>query len=321
MCSASRIQNELKPLIVIAGPTAVGKSQISIELATALKGEIITADSMQVYRGIDIATDKPTKSEMQGIPHHMIDVVNPDEPFNVVTYRDMALDVIDDVIGRGRLPILAGGTGLYMRAVLDDWAFPDAKSDPSIRHVLKTALETTGKSYLHDRLQSVDPVTAQRLHPNDTRRVIRALEVYISTGKPLSEHIRTAPPPPQRFQTAMVALDRPREQLYERINRRVDQQIKRGLLDEVAYLLSTYDKLPMAGQSIGIKEMIPVVQGDMGLDEATTILKRNTRRYAKRQWTWFRRDERFEWFDVSTYKDAVEAATDIAAFSTERLRP
>lgn len=294
---------EKKPLVVIAGPTAVGKSKIAIDLALHLQGEVVTADSMQIYRGLNISTDKPSINEMKGIPHHMIDIITPDQPFNVVEYRDRAREVIRDIHARGRLPILSGGTGLYIKGVLDDFAFPENKADPFIRERLEKLAEEEGNERVHRRLFEIDPVTAKRLHPNDLRRVIRAIEVYEMTGKTLSAQLAEVEERQRRsklYDTAMVALDRPREELYNRIEARVDEQIERGLVDEVRSLLDSYESLPMAGQSIGVKEMIPVVNGTMNLEEAVAILKRNTRRYAKRQLTWFRRDARFTWFNLSS---------------------
>lgn len=314
-------QPSRKPLVVIVGPTAVGKTQVAIGLALRLHGEVVTADSMQVYRGLDIATDKPTSEQMQGVPHHMIDVVAPDEPFNAVKYRDMARAVIEEIHRRGRLPILSGGTGLYVKAVLDDFLFPEDRRDPALRAQLEHEAATLGAAHLHQRLQRVDPASAQRLHPNDVRRVIRALEVFASTGRPLSEQLPKLSGREERYRTVMIGLTRPRPVLYRRIEARVDRQIERGLVDEARRLMAQYPHLPSAGQSLGVKEIIKAIRGEISLDEAIALLKRNTRRYAKRQFTWFRKDERIEWFDLealSPIERALDAIEEHIALRLDR---
>lgn len=297
------------PLVVLAGPTAVGKSKLAVDLALQLNGEVVTADSMQVYRGLDISTDKPGPEEMRGVPHHMIDVKSPDEPFNAVDYRDMARRVIHEIHQRGNLPILAGGTGLYIKGVLEDFTFPANKANPALRQKLEEQAAIHGPQSLHDRLRSIDPASAERLHPNDVRRVIRAIEIYEMTGKSLSHHLADRKPISPRYRTAMIALTRDRDKLYQRIEERVDEQIRRGLVEEVRRLKETYAELPMAAQALGVKEMLAYLSGEMNLDEAISILKRNTRRYAKRQLTWFRHDPRFTWFNLDelTYSEAVSA--------------
>lgn len=300
------------PLVVLVGPTGVGKTALAVELALMLGGEVVTADSMQVYKGMDIGTAKPTPDEMKGVPHHLIDVVTPDTKFNVARYRELAHEVIADIHSRGALPIVSGGTGLYIRAVLDEFLFPDQGADSKLRERLRKQAEEKGNQYLHDRLAKVDPTTAARLHPNDVRRVIRALEVFETTGKTMTEQVAATQSRAPRYRDVRIGLTRPREELYARINRRVDEQLRMGLIDEVRRLRAQYRLEKTALQGLGYKEIIRYLDGECTLDEALETLKRETRRYAKRQYTWFRRDEKIEWFDLSTYPTIDQAAADIA---------
>ncbi len=308
------------PLVVLVGPTAVGKTAVAIELALALNGEVVTADSMQVYKGMDIGTAKPTPRETKGVPHHLIDVVTPDTPFNVALYRDMAHRVIAEVHARGRVPIVSGGTGLYIRAVLDEFLFPDQGADPALRCRLQEMAAEHGPEHLYAMLVRVDPERAAELHPNDVRRVIRALEVYEVTGRPMSEHIREAKAKSPRYRDVRIGLIRPRSELYERINRRVDEQLRRGLVEEVKTLRSRYPLQDTALQALGYKEIIAFLDGECSLDEAVRRLKRETRRYAKRQLTWFRRDESITWFDLSRYP-SLDAATDAIRSHVVKVLP
>lgn len=300
-------QKNQGPLVVIVGPTAVGKSEIAIELALVLDGEVVTADSMQVYRGLDIGTAKPSLEERRGIPHHLIDICEPNERFNVARYRDLAHETIADIHRRGKMPILAGGTGLYVKAVLDDFLFPDQGADYELRQSLERMAEEKGPIVLHQRLEAIDPPTAARLHPNDIRRVIRAIEVYETTNKPLSEHLKDAATKKPRYETVMVGLTRPRESLYRRIEKRVDQQIEDGLIDEVKGLLNRYGDLPVAQQALGYKEIAAYLKGECTLDEAIATLKRDTRHFAKRQFTWFKRDKRIAWIDLEELQGVDQA--------------
>lgn len=299
-----------RPLVVLVGPTAVGKTELAIELALRLQGEVVTADSMQVYKGMDIGTAKPTPAEMKGVPHHLIDVVTPDTPFNVARYRDLAHQVIEEIHGRGMLPIVSGGTGLYIRAILDEFLFPDHGADPALRRRLQELAAVQGPEHVYEMLCRVDPERAEQVHPNDVRRVIRALEVYEMTGRTMSEQIREAQAKEPRYRDVRVGLTRPRSELYERINLRVDKQLEEGLIDEVKALRSRYELQKTALQALGYKEIIAYLDGECSLDEAVRRLKRETRRYAKRQLTWFRRDESITWFDLSRYPtldSAIEA--------------
>lgn len=307
---AMESDNEKKPLVVIVGPTAVGKSKVAVDLALRLDGEVVTADSMQVYRGLDIGTDKPAPEDRKGVPHHLIDLLDPDQRFNVAEYRKLAHEAIAGIHARGRLPILAGGSGLYVKAVLDEFLFPDEGADLALRAELERLARTLGPEALHRRLAEIDPPTARRLHPNDVRRVVRAIEVYETTGRPLSEHLASARAPSPRYRVAMVGLTRPRDILYRRIEERVDRQIAMGLVDEVRNLMERYGEPPIARQALGYKEIAAYLRGECSLERAIEILKRNTRRFAKRQYTWFRKDSRIRWFDLEelgTHERALDA--------------
>jgi tRNA dimethylallyltransferase len=286
-------------LLIVVGPTAVGKTRLGVELAKRWNGEVISADSMQIYRGMDIGTAKITEEEAEGIPHWGIDLVDPDQPFTVADYQEYAEAKIREIDARGKLPILVGGTGLYVRSITDYLDFTEADMDLSFRQALQKEAEEKGVSHLHDKLAQVDPVTAKRLHPNDLRRVIRALEVYHLTGKPMSEAYEEAPEEP-KYRMVMIGLTiHDRELLYERINQRVDLMIDQGLVDEVKRLLQKgYHKGLTSMQAIGYKEIISHLEGMMTLEESIEEVKRGTRRFAKRQLSWFRREKRIHWFDV-----------------------
>jgi len=312
---------EKKPLLVIVGPTAVGKTAFCIELAQRVPAEVVTADSMQVYRGMDIGTAKPTPAERRGVPHHCIDLVDPEEECNVADYRRHALEAIAAIHRRGKLPILSGGTGLYVRAVVDDFLFPDRGADWELRRRLEEEAQRLGRAALHARLKEVDPETAARLHPNDLRRVVRALEVYERTGRPLSEHLKEARGKESMFDLLMFGLTRPREELYERINRRVLEQIEAGLVDEVAALMRRgLDEDDVAMQGLGYKEIIGYLKGRMSLEEAIRVLQRDTRHYARRQLTWFRADKRIQWLDLSSFPSFL-AAVDYVVEAVRRRWP
>lgn len=300
-------------IIAIVGPTATGKSSIAIELGMLLGGEVVSADSMQVYRHMNIGTAKVTADEMRGVPHHMIDIVNPDELFTVVDYVEAADRVINDIISRGHLPIIVGGTGLYVKALLEDYLFPDTGADSEFRKRMQELADREGRDHLHSLLQSIDVTTAVKLHPNDVRRVIRALEVYHLTGEPFSSHLDKQQRVRCRYSALKIGLTMPRELLYERIGRRIDAMVSRGLFDEVRNLMSLgFAPAFTAMQALGYKEFIPVFKGEMSVDEALDVLKRETRRYAKRQLSWFRQDKGIVWFDVTAYASAFSLARDIA---------
>lgn len=296
------------PLLVILGPTAVGKSRLALALARRLGGEIVSADSAQVYRFMDIGTDKPSPADRAAVPHHLVDVRDPDEPFSVAEYQAMARAAIDAVAARGRLPVLAGGTGLYIRAVVSGaYAFPAAAPDPALRAALTARAEAGGIDPLYRQLQAVDPVAAARIDPRNARRVIRALEVYLQTGVPFSRRgggagAAAAPggTAGAAYDALLVGLTREREDLYARIDARVEDQLRRGLVDEVRGILARgYDPSLPALQALGYKEVIAHLRGEVPFEEMVRVLKRNTRRYAKRQWTWFRREEGVRWFNLT----------------------
>ncbi len=311
----------MQKLLVIVGPTAVGKTEIAIKVAQRLDGEIISADSMQIYRGMNIGTAKPTLEEQAGILHHMIDIVDPGEPFSVADYQKMAREKIKEVADRGRLPILAGGTGLYVRAVIDPYNFIPANTDWDLRSRLRQQARELGLEALYNRMSEVDPVAAERIHPNDERRIIRALEVYQTTGQPLS--FWEQQPDEQRpiYDLIMIGLHRPRPELYDRINRRVDLMLEHGLLEEAQNLLAQgLDEKFIANQAIGYKEFFAYLRGEESLAEATEKLKQGTRRYAKRQLTWFRADRRIHWVQVGENRTAVELVNEILKIVADRWK-
>lgn len=282
-------------LIAIVGPTAVGKSVLAIQLAQEFRGEIVSADSRTLYRGMDIGTAKPTPDEQRLVPHHLIDIVNPDELFTLADYQQRAYATIEAIHARGNVPFLVGGTGLYVRAVLDGLIIPRVEPDPARR----AELEREDAATLYARLQQLDPVAAARIDPRNKRRVIRALEVCESTGKPISElQTRRAP----NYRILRIGLTMPRALLYERINARVDAMIAQGLVDEVRGLLARgYSPNLPALSGLGYRQIIAYLNGVISLDEAVRVLKRDTRRFVHHQYTWFRlSDTRICWFDVST---------------------
>lgn len=303
-----------RKLLAVVGPTAVGKSEVGVRLAEALGGEIVSADSMQVYRGLDIGTGKVTLEERRGIPHHLLDVVEPAETFSAAQYEKLALAAITGIRARGRLPILVGGTGLYYRVVVREYLFAGPGADPELRARLTGEARAEGSPALHRRLAGVDPVAASRLHPNDLRRIIRALEVYTLTGVPISAQQQASPEP--RFDLVSVALTAPRENLYQRIDRRVEQMLARGLLAEVRALVARgLASWLTAVQALGYKEFFPYLRGEEELPAAVARLKQETRRYAKRQLTWFRREPGLRWLDRESCADESAAVERIVGWA------
>lgn len=298
----------MKPVVLaLVGPTGSGKTQTAIRLCRELNAEIVSMDSMQIYRGMDIGTAKPTKEEQDAAPHHMIDVADPDTLFTVAMYRDMASRVIDDILSRGRTPLLVGGTGLYLDALSYEMKLGENGADSALREALnKIAQEDGGPAKLHARLRQVDPASAEKLHPNDIRRVIRALEIYESSGKTKTEQ-REQQRREGAYHIQVYGLSLPREQMYARINERVDQMISDGLIDEVKGLLERGIEPRREGgamQAIGYKEIVSALRGEISMGEAIDLIKQGSRRYAKRQWTWFRRDQRTVWFDWMEFSDS-----------------
>ncbi len=299
-------------LVVLAGPTAVGKTPVAVALAERVHGEIVCADSRTLYRGMDIGTDKPTARDRERVPHHLLDVARPDEVVTLAAYQHLALGAIAEIRRRDRLPLLVGGTGLYIRAVVDGLQIPPAAPDWSLRAALEAEERAGGPGSLHGRLREVDPAAAVRIHPRNLRRIIRALEVHAVTGVPISvlQQSSTGPPPgAEEGSVAMIALTTDRVRLYERIHHRIDQHLAAGLVSEVRALVRAgYPKSLPALQGLGYKELIPHVEGSLSLGEAKALLQRNTRRYAKRQLTWFRSDPRYRWLDVGA--DPPEVVVD-----------
>ncbi|MCI8387479.1 MAG: tRNA (adenosine(37)-N6)-dimethylallyltransferase MiaA [Clostridiales bacterium] len=296
-----------KFIAAVVGPTASGKTALSIELAERLGGEIISCDSMQIYRGMDIGTAKPTVDEMRGIPHHMIDIIEPSERFSAADYAPLARAAADDIIARGKLPIFCGGTGLYLDAVLTANVYSPGETDETLRSELLQYAGQNSVDALWQRLNAVDPETAEAVHPNNVKRVARALEIYLTTGTPKSEwdrRSRLAPPP---YQSVLFALDRPRDELYERIDSRVDIMLEAGLVDEVRGLVDSgrLPRVSTAAQAIGYKEIISFLDGETTLDAAVDEIKRSSRRYAKRQLTWFRREKSVNWLNMDNNFEVI----------------
>ncbi len=289
---------EKQKLVVLIGPTAVGKTKLSIELAKVLNAEIISGDSMQIYRGMNIGTAKITQEEMEGVPHHLIDIKNPDESFSTADFQQLVREKIEEIAARGRLPMIVGGTGLYIQSVIYDYEFADRESESLIRERLEHEAEEKGMDVLYEQLRRIDPVSAEKIHINNKRRVVRALEVYKTTGKPFSEHIASQQQT-LLYDVALVGLMMERGQLYARINERVDIMMKQGLLEEVKGLYEEGIRDTQSIQAIGYKELYQYLENRLTLDEAIEQLKQNSRRYAKRQLTWFRNKMPVQWFDVS----------------------
>lgn len=296
-------EQEKIPLLVIAGPTASGKTKLSIDLAKQFDGEIVSADSMQIYKRMTIGTAKPTPEEMEGIPHHLIDFVEPGESFSVAEYVELARKEIAEIHARGKLPIVVGGTGLYISSLIDNVEFAETGSSLEIREKYKKIAEEQGKAAVLEKLREVDPETAATLHENNIGRVIRALELYELTGIPISRHKELSRRHLSPYRLCCLALDyRSRQTLYDRINLRVTKMVENGLLDEVRDLVqSGYSAT--AAQAIGYKELIPWMDGEATLEDCLERIRMQSRRYAKRQLTWFRRDERIHWFFPDDYSD------------------
>lgn len=306
-----------RPLIILTGPTAVGKTALSIGLAKAVDGEIISADSMQVYRKMNIGTAKIQQSEMQGVRHHLIDILDPGEDFNVVLFKKYALEAMKDIYSRGKIPVVVGGTGFYIQALLYDINFEDNDNDMSYREELQTLAAEHGNSYIHDMLVGVDPESAEKIHENNVKRVIRALEFYKKTGTKISKHNEAESQKESPYNFEYFVLNDDRQKLYDRIDRRIDIMLEDGLLDEVRSLVDEgYSRDLVSMQGLGYKEMIDYIQERYTLDEAVYTLKRDTRHFAKRQVTWFKREKQVTWVN----KNEFDSEADILSFMIERLR-
>jgi tRNA dimethylallyltransferase len=288
-------QPNKRPLIAVVGPTAAGKTVAAIRLACDLAGEVVSADSRYLYRGMDIGTAKPTGEEMAGVPHHLIDVVEPAQDYSLALYQADAYRTIDQILARGRLPILAGGTPLYVNALLEGWRIPEVPPDPAFREAMAQVAESEGPAALHARLAAVDPIAAARIPMTNVRRVIRALEIHRAAGRPMTEIEGKHPPP---YDILLLGLMLPREELYRRIDRRIDEQIAGGWVEEVQRLLASgvSPALP-AMSAIGYREIAAYLAGTYSLDEAVERIKYHTHRYARHQLTWLRRMPGIHWFD------------------------
>ncbi len=295
-------EQEKKPLIIVTGPTAVGKTDLSIQLAKLVNGAIISADSMQVYKYMNIGSAKITEKEMQGVRHYLIDEFLPDEEFNVVKFQQYARNYMKEIYAKGQIPILTGGTGFYIQAVLYDINFSDQDADSACRRELEALADEHGSGYLHQMLAETDPESARAIHANNKKRIIRALEYYRLTGERISEHNEKERKKQTPFQAAYFVLNDERAHLYARIDRRVDEMIAGGLAEEVQKLKDmgyTPDMVSMQG--LGYKELFPYFDGKCTLEEAITVIKRDTRHFAKRQLTWFRREKDVIWVNKDTF--------------------
>ena len=291
------------PLVILTGPTAVGKSELSLSLAKAIDGEIISADSMQVYRGMDVGSAKLMPSEQQGVPHHLLDILDPKEEFNVVLFQRLAAQAVRDICQRGHIPIVTGGTGFYIQALLYDIDFTENDEDTSFRSGLEDLAAKEGADVLYQRLLAVDPKACETIHKNNVKRVIRALEFYEKTGQRISEHNESQRQNQSPYRFAYFVLNDERSALYSRIDRRVDQMLENGLEAEVRRLATqgcTKDLVSMQG--LGYKEMLAYLNGELSLEEAVYIIKRDTRHFAKRQLTWFRRERDVIWLEKEQYQ-------------------
>ena len=308
------------PLIVVAGPTASGKSETAVELAKRINGEIISADSMQVYKYMDIGSAKITFEEMLGVPHHMIDVADPKENFDVTRYAAMAKEKIKEIHDRGHIPIVCGGTGFYIQALVRDIDFEDTSPLTSYRQELQQFALKNGNEALHQRLQEMDPKSAAAIHPNNVKRVIRAMEYFHETGRSIAEHNEEAKMSESPYDVAFFVLTADRQYLYEKINKRVDIMMEENLLDEVMYLKAmglTRDHVSMQG--LGYKEILDYLDHKCTLEEAVEIIKRDSRHYAKRQITWFKREKDAIWIDLDNFEqDKVKAACYIKSLLEEK---
>lgn len=307
-----------KPMIVLTGPTAVGKTKLSIALAKAVGGEIISADSMQVYKYMDIGSAKITSIEMQGVPHHLIDILEPWDEFNVVVFKQKCEEALQGIYERGHIPIVTGGTGFYIQALLRDIDFTENEENTEYRAALEELAAEKGAEYLHEMLKKVDPASAEAIHANNIKRVIRALEYYELTGEPISVHNEQEKKKESAYASCYFVLNDDREKLYQRIEERIDEMMDNGLIDEVKKLKEMGCHRGMVSmQGLGYKEILAYLEGECTLDAAIYLLKRDTRHFAKRQLTWFRREREVIWID----KDKFDYNEDeILKFMLEKCR-
>ncbi|MBC5996665.1 tRNA (adenosine(37)-N6)-dimethylallyltransferase MiaA [Romboutsia ilealis] len=307
------------PLIILTGPTAVGKTDLSIKIAKNLSAEIISADSMQIYEYMDVGSAKVTKEEMDGVHHYMIDEVKPDFKFSVSEFQLRADKYIDEIVAKNKLPLVTGGTGLYLNSLIYNMDFAKSNANNEIRESLRLELEEHGIDYMHEKLRSLDEESANRIHKNNTKRVIRALEVCLSGEKmnDFSKDLKFN----DKYEPIIIVLNREREHLYERINKRVDIMLEKGLIDEVKNLLNMgYSKDLISMQGIGYKEIIKYLDGEYTYDEAIEVIKRDSRRYAKRQITWFKRYESAKWFNLDEYNDFNILEKDVLTYIENKIK-
>ena len=284
-------------VIVICGPTASGKTALSIELAKKINGEIVSADSMQIYKDMDIGTAKPTKEEMQGIKHYLLDFVSPEERYSVAQYKQDAKNAIKEIISNGKVPIIVCGTGLYVDSLIYEIEYRDIKIDEDYRKQLEKIAEEQGLEELYKMAVKIDPIAMEKISPNDKKRIMRVLEIYKSTGKTKTEQEAESRKNPVEYDYRMFAINWDREILYQRINKRVDIMIEQGLIDEVKNIIAKYDEFPTAMQGLGYKEVVDYINGIYTKEEMIEKIKMETRRYAKRQLTWFRKNKQTIWLD------------------------
>lgn len=309
----------MKPLLIIVGPTAVGKTETSIHIAQRLNGEIISADSMQIYKYMDVGSAKPTVDERQSIPHYLMDEIDPRESFSAAQFQQKAKQYIDDILSRNKLPIIVGGTGLYIHSIIYNIDFTQTVSNWELRNKLEKDAQIFGNKYLHNQLKKFDAEAAARIHPNNVKRVIRALEVFLESGDRIKD-FKNNLNENDEYDYTMIGLIRNRQELYERINKRVDLLIKNGLVDEVKNLIQLgLDENDISMKGLGYKEMIQYLKGTYDFEEAIRILKRDTRRYAKRQITWFKRYDRIRWFDFGAYQTPKDLEEDILKYIEGKL--
>lgn len=306
------------PLVILTGPTAVGKTNLSIQLAKKMNMEIISADSMQIYKYMDVGSAKVTEDEMNGVKHYLIDEVTPDYSFSVSEFQERANDYINQIVKKRKLPLVTGGTGLYLNSLIYNMDFAKSDADNELREMLRVELEENGIDYMYEKLKSLDEEAANRIHKNNTKRVIRAIEVCMS-GKKMSDFSNDLKLN-EKYEPIIIVLNRDREHLYRRINKRVDIMISQGLEDEVKTLLNMgYSSDLLSMQGIGYKEIIKYLNNEYTYEEAIEIIKRDSRRYAKRQLTWFRRYENANWFDLDNYNDEKILLDDVISYIEKKV--
>lgn len=309
-----------RPLIILTGPTAVGKTKLSIDLAKAMGGEIVSADSIQVYRHMDIGSAKVTKSEMGGVPHHLIDVLDPTEEFNVVIFQKMAKEAVEGILNRGHIPVVVGGTGFYIQALAYDIDFTENDQDRTLRLELERIAGEKGGEYLHKMLEEVDPAAADQIHANNIKRVIRAIEFYRQTGTRISEHNEAERKKSSPYQLFYYVLNTRRSILYDRVERRVEQMMEQGLLEEVKKLAAMGCARDMVSmQGLGYKELLDHLEGRCTLEEAVYTIKRDSRHFAKRQLTWFKREKDVRWLNLPDFHDNLTEVLDHILQETREL--